>query len=126
VIFVDTSVFMYAVGRAHPLRDEARSRLFEAVEARTRLVTSAAVLQEILHGYLAVGRQATLDAAFALVTGCVDEVWSIQPEDVHLARALDGDHPGLTARDLIHLACCRRRSVIRAMTFDRSLGAILG
>jgi predicted nucleic acid-binding protein len=126
VIFVDTNVFMYAVGRAHPLRDEARSRLFEAVEARMGLVTSAEVLQEMLHAYLAVGRQATLDAAFTLVTGCVDEVWSIQPEDVHLARALDGDHPGLTARDLVHLACCRRRSVTRAMTFDRALSAVLG
>jgi predicted nucleic acid-binding protein len=126
VIFVDTNVFMYAVGRSHPLRSEARAQLFEAVETGTRLLTSAEVLQEMLHAYLGVGRQATLDAAFTLVAGCVDEVWSIDAEDVHLARALDGDHPGFAARDLIHVACCRRRGVTKAITFDRALGSVLG
>jgi predicted nucleic acid-binding protein len=126
VIFVDTNVFMYAVGRSHPLRGEARARLFAAVEAATGLVTSAEVLQEMVHAYLAVQRHATLDAAFTLVSGCVDQVWSIDPEDVHLARALEGDHPGFAARDLVHLACCRRRGVTKAMTFDRALGSVLG
>lgn len=125
MIFVDTNVFMYAVGRSHPLRDEARSRLFDAVEERTGLVTSTEVLQEMLHAYLAVGRQSTLDAAFTLVAGCVDEVWSIEPEDVYLARTLDGEHSSLAARDLVHVACCRRRGVTRAMTFDRAFGSVL-
>ena len=116
---------MYAVGGAHPLKEAARSRLFEAVESGTPLLTSAEVLQELLHAYLAVGRQSTLDAAFTLVEGCVEEVWSIDPADVYLARALDGDHPGLAARDLIHLACCRRRAVTKAMTFDRALASVL-
>jgi predicted nucleic acid-binding protein len=84
------------------------------------------VLQELLHAYLAVGRHATLDAALTLVEGCVNEIWSIEPADVHLARALDGDHPGFAARDLVHLACCRRRGVTKAMTFDRALGSVLG
>lgn len=86
-------------------------------------MTSAEVLQEMLHAYLAAGRGATLDAAFTLVEGCVDEVWPIEAGDVRLARALDGDHPGLGARDLIHLACCRRRGVTDVITFDRALAA---
>lgn len=123
--FVDTNVFMYAVGREHPLREEARARLFAAVERGAPLTTSAEVLQEMLHAYLAVGRHATLDAAFTLVEGCVDEVWSIEAADVRLARALDGDHPDLSARDLIHLACCRRRGVSNVITFDRALAAAM-
>jgi predicted nucleic acid-binding protein len=126
VIFVDTNVFMYAVGRSHPLRAEARAQLLAAVEDGAGLVTSAEVLQELLHAYLGVGRQATLDAALTLVAGCVDEVWPVDAEDVHLARALDGDHPGFAARDLVHLACCRRRGVTKAMTFDRTLASVLG
>lgn len=126
MIFVDTNVFMYAVGGEHPLREEARRRLFEAVERRTPLVTSAEVLQEMLHAYLPVGRQASLDAALTLVSGCVTDVWPVEAADVHLARALDDEHPGLSARDLIHVACCRRRGVPDAMTFDRSLVAVMG
>jgi uncharacterized protein len=125
VTFVDTNVFMYAVGRAHPLREPARTRLFDAVETGKGLVTSAEVLQELLHAYLPVGRQTTLDAALALVSGCVDEVWPVEAEDVNLARALDTQHPGLAARDLIHVACCRRRRVGDVMTFDRGLAAVM-
>lgn len=126
MIFVDTTVFMYAVGGEHPLREGARRRLFEAVERRTPLVTSAEVLQEMLHAYLPVGRQATLDAALTLVGGCVTDVWPVEAADVHLARALDDEHPGLSARDLIHVACCHRRGVRDAMTFDRALAAVMG
>ncbi len=124
--FVDTNVFMYAVGGAHPLRAEARRQLFDAVERETPLVTSAEVLQEMLHAYLAVGRRATLDAALTLVDGSVMEVWAVQAEDVHLARALDDEHPGLAARDLVHLACCLRRNVSEVLTFDRALAAVMG
>lgn len=116
---------MYAVGGPHPLRGKARAFLFDAVEQHQRLVTSAEVLQELLHAYLPVDRQATLDAALTLVAGCVDETWSIEEADIHLARALDGEHPGLSARDLVHLACCLRRDVRRIMTYDRGLAAAM-
>lgn len=124
MIFVDTNIFMYAVGGPHPLRAKARSFLFDAVERPERLVTSAEVLQELLHAYLPVGRQATLDAALTLVAGCVDETWPVEAADVHLARSLEGEHPGLSARDLVHLACCLRRDVRRIMTYDRGLAAV--
>ena len=125
MIFVDTNVFMYAVGGEHPLRGEARRRLFDAVERRLGLVTSAEVLQELLHAYLPVGRGGTLDAALTLVEGCVVDVWPVEAEDVRLARALATEHPALAARDLIHVASCRRRGVGEAMTFDRGLAAVL-
>jgi predicted nucleic acid-binding protein len=125
VTFVDTNVFMYAVGGPHPLRDDARRLLFESVENGQPLVTSAEVLQELLHAYLGVGRHATLDAALTLVEGCVDEMWPVEAEDVHLARALDVEYPGLSARDLVHIACCRRRQVDDVLTFDRGFAAAM-
>jgi hypothetical protein len=125
VIFVDTNVFMYAVGGDHPLRNEARSGLYRAVEEGAPLVTSAEVLQELLHVYLPVGRQSTLDAALTLMTGCVVDVWPVEAEDVHLDRALVSEPPGLGARYLVHVACCRRRRVSDLMTFDRGLRAAM-
>jgi len=123
--FVDTNVFMYAVGGPHPLRAKARAWLFRAVERNDRLVTSAEVLQELLHAYLPVARHATLDAALTLALGCVHDVWPLEAEDVHLARALEVDHPGLSARDLVHIACCRRRNVGSIKTYDRALIAAM-
>ena len=50
-------------------------------------------------------------------------MWPVESEDVDLARALVASHPGLGARDLLHLACCTRRGVDRLKTFDRGLAA---
>lgn len=125
MIFVDTNVFMYAVGRAHPLKEESRAFFLEHVESGSPLVTSAEVLQELMHAYLPVDRLDTLDAALTLARERVVEVWPVEEKDVLLARDLVSAHPGLGARDLLHLACCTRRGVERLKTFDRALAAAL-
>ncbi len=126
MIFVDTNVFMYAVGGEHPLRREARSFFEDTLRRRVPLATSAEVLQEFLHAYLPVGRLETLDAAMALAEVRMVAIWSIEPEDVRLARLLSDRHAALRARDLLHLATCLRRDVERIRTFDRALGAAFG
>ncbi|TVQ50787.1 MAG: PIN domain-containing protein [Gammaproteobacteria bacterium] len=126
MIFVDTNVIIYAVGREHPLKAEART-LFEQALTKSgqRLVTSAEVLQELLHVYLPVGRLQTLQDALELVQRAMSDIWSVEPEDVFAAVALGEDYPTLGARDLIHLASCQRRGVREIHTFDRALRAAI-
>jgi hypothetical protein len=126
VIFVDTNVIMYAVGGEHPLRREARAFFESALERRERLATSVEVLQELLHAYLPVNRLATLDAALVLADARIPVVWPVEVDDVRLARALVTRHAGLGARDLLHVACCKRRDVGEVKTFDRGLAAAFG
>ncbi len=114
---------MYAVGRRHPLQREARAFLREATEKRLELVVSAEVLQELLHAYLPVGRVGALDDALQLIDGTDVDTWAVEPADVIHARRLIDDNPHLGSRDLLHLACCRRRGVSRVRTFDRGLFA---
>ena len=79
----------------------------------------------MLHAYLPVGRLETLDAAFLLVDRFRVDVWPMENEDVALARQLCEQHQFLGARDLCHLASCRRRGVSDIMTFDQAFrGAI--
>jgi hypothetical protein len=125
VIFVDTNVFMYAVGREHPLREPARSFFLVHVESSEVLVTSAEVLQELMHAYVSVDRLDTLDAALTLARGRMGTIWPVESADVDLARALVERHPGLGARDLLHVACCQRRGVGRVHTYDRALSAAM-
>ena len=126
MIFVDTNVFMYAVGREHPLRVPARSFFADAARARTPLFTSAEVLQELVHAYLAREREETLEAALALVSRSTADMWPLESEDVMLALQLRERHPTLQARDLCHLASCSRRGVHTIKTFDRTLHAVAG
>jgi predicted nucleic acid-binding protein len=127
MIFVDTNVIMYAVGRAHPLRVEARA-FFETamIDDRVQLCTSAEVLQELLHAYVPVDRWGTLDAAMDLVESCLARVHPIDEQDVRAARALAETRPELGARDLLHLAVCHRFRVRRMKTFNRALAAAFG
>ena len=123
MIFVDTNVFMYAVGRPHPLQSRAREFFDDAVRNAQPLGTSAEVLQELLHAYLPGRRHGALDDALALMRRAAVHVWPLEAADVALARQLHGQHPELGARDLCHLASCRRRGTRDVMTFDQSLAA---
>lgn len=122
MIFIDTNVFMYAVGRPHPLRDDARGLLTTQVEERRALATSAEVLQELLHVYVPVSRLETLDAALRLARDLAT-IWPVEEDDVAHARRLLVRHPQLGARDLLHLAVCHRRGARGLLTFDRGLAA---
>ncbi len=121
MIFVDSNVFIYAVGRSHPLRTEARNFFVECREKGIRLITSAEVLQELLHVYLPVRRMETLDAAIELATLGIDQIIPIDQDTILHARNLADRFPGLTARDLLHLAVCQTNKIKEIKTFDRNL-----
>ncbi len=123
MIFVDSNVFMYVVGNPHPLRETARKFFYGVQQSGASLCTSSEVLREMLHVYTAQSRLQTLDAAMSLVARAGVEVWPLEEADVTLARQLHGRHPALGARDLCHLASCRRRGVSEIMTFDQALAA---
>ena len=123
MVFVDTSVVMYAVGRNHPLRPPARSFFAAATADRQPLATSSEVLQELVHAYLPVERTQALAAALLLIDRTRTEVWPLERDDVILGIELAGRYPALGARDLCHLASCQRRGVTRIQTFDRALKA---
>ncbi len=124
MIFVDTSVFLHAVGAEHPLR--APSVAFFLDSRRQKggaLVTSAEVLQELLHLYTPQNRLEELDAALQLAVDVCIDVWSVETADVRLGRTLMTSYPGLSSRGLLHLASCRRRNVSEIRTWDRALAA---
>ena len=121
MIFVDSNVFIYAVGRSHPLKVEAQNFFLDSSKKGKRLATSAEVLQELLHVYLPVERMETLDTAMELATQGVDQVISIDSAAVLHARNLANNFPGLTARDLLHLSVCQLNKIKELKTFDRNL-----
>ena len=124
MIFVDTNVFMYAVGRPHALQAPAQDFFVESNRRGTPLCTSAEVMQELAHAYLPTGRLQTLDATLALIASAALEVWPLEEADVDLARRLYEQYPTLQARDLCHLASCRRRGVREIKTFDQTFAAV--
>ena len=126
MIFVDTNVIMYAVGRPHALRAPAQLFFVDANRSGRLLCTSAEVMQELAHAYLPTGRAQTFDAALELMSRATVEVWPLEEGDVALARRLYEQYPALQVRDLCHLASCRRRGIKEIKTFDEAFAAIAG
>ena len=81
-------------------------------------------MQELAHVYLPTGRLQTFDATLGLMASAAVEVWPLEEADVALARQLHEQYPSLQARDLCHLASCRRRGVREIKTFDQALAAV--
>ncbi|TMH68544.1 MAG: type II toxin-antitoxin system VapC family toxin [Betaproteobacteria bacterium] len=126
MIFIDSSIPMYLVGAAHPHKADAAQLLESAIAAAERLVTSAEVLQEILHRYVAIGRRDAIQPAFDSLLGVVDEVISIELADVERAREFVQGLSNLSARDALHAAVMTRNSIERIMTFDPAFDTVPG
>ena len=113
MIFVDTNVFIYTVGRPHHLKSRAREFFRDARHNARPLCTSAEVLQELMHVLLDAGRKENLAGALDLISRVGIEVWPLEEGDVRLALELYEEHPALEARDLCFLASFGRRGVGR-------------
>jgi len=122
LIFIDSNVPMYVVGAEHPIRTSARIALERAIADGERLVTDAEVLQEILYRYRAISRLDALDVR----RGIVDEVIPVTEELVEQAKNVLFGLPELSARDALHVASMRSRSVADILTFDRGFDDVPG
>jgi predicted nucleic acid-binding protein len=118
VIFVDSNVPMYLVGAEHPHKHDARRLLEELTAAGRRLVTSAEVLQEILHRYRAIDRPEAIQAAYDVLLGVVDDVFAVEAADVLAAKDILLSRWVLSARDALHVAVMQRQGIAEVLSFD--------
>ncbi len=126
MIFIDSNVPMYLIGAPHPHKVGAQRRLEQLVSERQRLVTSAEVLQEILHRYVAIERRDAIQAAFDTLLGIVDDVLSIGQGAVERAKTILMGHPGLSARDALHLAVMQQHGIERILSYDVDFDGLPG
>lgn len=109
---------MYLIGAGHPNKVAAQRALERCIAASERMVTSAEVVQEILHRYAAIGRLDAIEPATHALLGIVDEVYPIELADVERAKDVLMGRISLSARDALHVAVMKRRGVERIMSFD--------
>jgi predicted nucleic acid-binding protein len=126
VILIDSNIPMYLVGSAHPHKVDARRLLERLITDNRRLVIDAEVLQEILHRYVAIDRRDAIQPCFDVILEVADEVIPITAETMSAARESVLGHPGLTARDAVHLAVMREHGIEEILSFDRHFDGLPG
>jgi predicted nucleic acid-binding protein len=119
VIFVDSNIPMYLVGSPHGNKIAAEQAIGALIARGEKLISDAEVLQEILHRYSAIDRLDAVQPAFDALLSLVDEVFSIEPDDVQRAKTILLGKYRLSARDAIHVAVMEQRGIERILSFDQ-------
>ena len=118
MIFIDSNIPMYLVGKPHPHKTEAQVLLERMVALKQRLVTDVEVLQEILHRYVAINRRDAIAPAMKVTLDLVDDVFPVERADVLRAGEIVQNRALFSARDAVHIAIMERYGIDSVMSFD--------
>jgi predicted nucleic acid-binding protein len=123
-VFIDTAVPMYAAGGTHPMREPCLRILQLVRQGDLDAVTSAEVVQEVVHRFLSVKRP---EYARQLATDVLDLFAPVLPITHVLMRRvpeLAGKYPSLQARDLVHVATCIHEGITDIVSPDRAFDTV--
>ena len=126
MIFIDSNIPMYLVGKPHPHKADAQRLLEKLISDRERLLTDAEVLQEILHRYVAIHRRDAIQPAFDALLGVADQVLPVDTAAVSRAKEIVLGHEQLSARDALHLAIMEQHGIERVLSFDAGFDGFPG
>ena len=123
--FIDTNIFMYAVGQTHPYKDPSQMLINRILQNEVAAATNTEVLQEILYRYTAIDR---VKVGFDLVDTILDTfplIWPVTKEDVGLARRLQARFH-IKTRDAIHAATMKNNTVTHLYSYDADFDRLPG
>jgi uncharacterized protein len=122
-VFIDTSIVMYAGGADHPNREPCRAVMGRVADGTLDAVTSAEVVQEILHRFTRGQRQIGSRMARS-VLDLFDEVLPVERCTIAAAVARYENHPQLSARDALHVATCVANGINAIVSVDAGFDVV--
>jgi predicted nucleic acid-binding protein len=126
VTLIDSNIFMYAGGSAHPHRKSSLRFLDEVIHGNVQGVIDAETLQEILHRYRSIQRWSDGEAIYDRARIIFPDVLAITSGVTDGARVFMQAGPNLTARDAVHAAVVKVYGLDSICSFDRDFDQISG
>lgn len=123
--FVDTNVFMYAIGAVHPAKDPCQRLVESITNAERKAIINVEVLQEVLYRYTAIGKAKIGFDLFDTLIQTFAVIWPITREDLIEAKSLQRKY-SLKTRDAIHVATMRRHGVTLIWSYDSDFDRVSG
>ena len=103
-VFLDTNVFLYAAGRAHPQREACADLLRRVASGKLDATTNSEVVQEILYVLVRRGRRDDAITLARHVSALFPELLPVTVQDMDSACDLVAKYPTLPVRDAVHAA----------------------
>ncbi len=116
--FLDTNVFLYAVGGPHPEREACRNLLLRIEEGSLDGTTSTEVVQELLFVLTRRRRRREALKLASDVTSLFPNLLPVTREDVMIALDLLQRYQHLSARDAIHAATMLGNRIATIISVD--------
>lgn len=123
-VFVDTAVIMYAVGTDHPLKPASAEILRRVASGVMHGVTSAEVIQEIVHRFVHAGRPLRAAEVAGHALAVFSPVIPVGHAVVERLPGLLARYPTMAARDLLHVATCLEERIQTIVTPDRDFDLV--
>lgn len=125
-IFLDSNVFLYAVGAEHPLRGPCGRILESVASGAVEATTSSEVIQEILDVLRRKGRPAEAHLVARRVAQLLPDLLPVGRSEV--LRAIDflEQVPGLSVRDAVHAATALGAGITRIASADQDFDRVDG
>ena len=116
--FLDTNVFLYAVGGPHPEREACRNLLLRIEEGSLDGTTSTEVVQELLFVLTRRRRRREALKLANEVTSLFPNLLPVTREDMMITLDLLQRYQHLTARHAIHVATMLRNRIATIISVD--------
>ncbi|OGP45797.1 MAG: hypothetical protein A3K30_03445 [Deltaproteobacteria bacterium RBG_13_51_10] len=124
--FIDTNIFIYSVGREHPLKPACLNIIQSIRHEKINAILNTEIIQEILYRYQSLK---ALPAGIRLAKEVIllaDRVLPVMERDLELALGILESHPQIDTRDAFHAATMINNGIEEIISTDTHFDLIPG
>jgi predicted nucleic acid-binding protein len=126
VYFIDTNVFLYSVGRDHPMKAPCQKAIEDIRDGVIQAVINTEVIQEIVYRFQAIRELGHGVRLAQEVISISSRILSVTDEDCSIALELLDKGLKIQTRDAFHAATMINNAIQRILSVDRHFDSIPG
>lgn len=123
-VFLDTNIFLYALGGAHPERAACIRLLQRVGEGSLNATVNTEVVQELLYVLTRRGRRQEALKLARAVTELFPDLLPVTRDDIQMACDLIRNYARLGVRDALHAATMLRNGLRTVVSVDADFDQI--
>ena len=116
--FIDTNIFMYAIGSSHSFREPSQQLIRMIQEEKIKAIINVEILQEVLYRYHAINKAQIGYDLFEMLLQSFPVIWSVSKEDLLEAKKIQEKY-NIKIRDAIHAATMKSNGITRLISTDK-------